>query len=107
MDRELLNKQINKRVDVMMERGLLDEVNSLVKYNQLQALQTVGYAELFNYIEGCNTLEEAVEQIKQNTRKYGKRQVTWFKKNKAITWFPVAHIEKIISFIETSISESQ
>ena len=107
MDRELLNEQINMRVDDMMERGLLEEVNSLIEYNQLQALQTVGYAELFNYIKGDHTLEEAVEQIKHNTRKYGKRQVTWFKKNKAITWFPVDHIEKIISFIDASIGESQ
>ena len=70
----------------MMENGLLDEVKSLVPYKHLNALQTVGYKELFDHLEGKISLDEAIEQIKINTRQYAKRQMTWFKKDKEVRW---------------------
>ena len=107
MKRELLFERINNRVDGMINAGLLDEVTSLVKYRDMRALQTVGYKELFGYLEGEISLQDAVEQIKNNTRKYCKRRLTWFRKNKAINWFPADDPSKIISFIETRLREFQ
>ena len=86
MPREILYVRINKRVDVMMENGLLDEVTSLLPYKDLNALQTVGYTELFKYLSGETSLEVAVDAIKQNSRHYAKRQMTWFKKDETIKW---------------------
>lgn len=86
LPKEELHRRINARVDQMMKAGLLDEVKSLVPYKELNALQTVGYKELFDYLEGKTSLERAVELIKQNTRQYAKRQLTWFKKDKDIQW---------------------
>lgn len=77
VDRDLLYQRINARVDLMMKQGLLDEVQNFYPKRHLKALQTVGYQELFEYMEGRITLEEAVAQIKQNTRRYAKRQITW------------------------------
>ena len=85
-DRELIYKRIENRVEQMMESGLLEEVRPLLKYKDLPALQTVGYQELFNYLEGKCELEQAVEEIKKNTRRFAKRQLTWFRKNKDIVW---------------------
>ena len=85
-DRELIYKRIENRVEKMMESGLLEEVRPLLKYKDLPALQTVGYQELFNYLEGKYDLEQAVEEIKKNTRRFAKRQLTWFRKNKDIVW---------------------
>ncbi len=87
LPREQLVDNINKRVDEMMAEGLLDEVKGLLPYQHLNALQTVGYKELFAHLNKECTLEEAVERIKINTRQYAKRQMTWFKKDKAFTWF--------------------
>ncbi|HCT94755.1 MAG: tRNA (adenosine(37)-N6)-dimethylallyltransferase MiaA [Bacteroidetes bacterium GWE2_39_28] len=78
--REELYTRINNRVDSMMEAGLLEEVRSLFQYRNLTALKTVGYRELFAYIEGKCTLDEAIDLIKRNTRRYAKRQITWFKR---------------------------
>lgn len=80
IDRDSLYQRINRRVDIMMQAGLLDEAKELYQYRHLTALKTVGYRELFNFIEGKNSLEEAVELIKRNTRRYAKRQITWFKR---------------------------
>lgn len=85
--RETVYERINKRVDLMMEEGLLEEARALHPYKELNALQTVGYRELFDYLEGTITLEEAVELIKRNTRRFAKRQGTWFRKNAQIQWF--------------------
>lgn len=79
--REVLFERINRRVDIMMERGLLEEVRTLYPFRQLNALNTVGYKELFDYIDGKCTLEQAVEDIKTHTRRYAKRQLNWFKKD--------------------------
>ena len=85
--REMLYDRINLRVDQMMEKGLLHEVTALQDEQDNNALQTVGYKELFAHLNGDCTLTEAVEAIKQNTRRYAKRQLTWFKRNPATTWF--------------------
>jgi len=100
LPKEQLHQNINRRVDQMMELGLLEEVRSLVPYQHLNALQTVGYKELFAYISSETTLPEAVDAIKQNTRRYAKRQLTWFRKDKEFTWLPpdeelvLAHLSK-------------
>ena len=86
-DRAVMYERINKRVDRMMDNGLLDEVRSLYKYRQLNALQTVGYKELFEYIDGNVSYEFAVSEIKKNTRRFAKRQITWLKKEQNIHWF--------------------
>lgn len=97
-----LYKQINNRVNKMMEEGLLAEANDLYSYKSLNALQTVGYRELFDFIEKKSSLEEAVEKIKINTRHYAKRQLTWFKKDTAINWHNAAEVavKDVVSLIE-------
>ena len=80
MDREKLYQRINDRVDIMMEKGLLQEAESLMKYQDLNALKTVGYSELFQYLNNDISIEKAIELIKQNSRKYAKRQITWLKR---------------------------
>jgi len=91
-DKQILHNRVNERVDKMMSEGLLDEARSLFEHKNLNALQTVGYQELFSYLDGKISIGEAVEQIKLNTRHYAKRQMTWFKKEKDMNWFdmPVA-----------------
>ncbi|MFZ4056787.1 MAG: tRNA (adenosine(37)-N6)-dimethylallyltransferase MiaA [Ferruginibacter sp.] len=86
LPREILYERINSRVDMMMKAGLLEEVKSLVDFQQFNALQTVGYNELFDFINGNCNEDEAINLIKQNTRHYAKRQMTWFKKDKTISW---------------------
>ena len=86
LPKEQLHKNINGRVDAMMKAGLLDEVKSLMPHKKLHALQTVGYRELFGYLIGDLSLEDAVEAIKINTRQYAKRQMTWFKKDEEVIW---------------------
>jgi tRNA dimethylallyltransferase len=90
-DREELYERINRRVDRMMEQGLLEEARSVYPLRHLNSLNTVGYKELFNYFSGDWTLDFAVEKIKQNTRIYSRKQMTWFKRDKEIQWF---HPEK-------------
>lgn len=85
-DREKLYERINHRVDLMMEAGLEEEARTLYPYRQLNSLQTVGYRELFEHFDGKISLDEAVIRIKTNTRRYAKRQLTWFKRNETITW---------------------
>jgi tRNA dimethylallyltransferase len=80
MDKQELNSRINKRVDLMIENGLVDEVNALQAHQSLNALQTVGYTEIFDYLNGKHSLQTAIELIKIHTRQYAKRQITWFKK---------------------------
>jgi tRNA dimethylallyltransferase len=84
--REQLNQRIDTRVDDMMEAGLLDEVNGLLPYRSQNALQTVGYKELFHYLDGKTTIEVAVAAIKTNTRHYAKRQLTWFHRDLSVRW---------------------
>ena len=89
MERELLYERINKRVDLMMEAGLLSEVKSLLPNRELNALKTVGYTELFRFLDGDISLEQAVTDIKTNSRRYSKRQVTWFKRYDDFEWIEV------------------
>jgi tRNA dimethylallyltransferase len=103
LPREELNQRINTRVDQMMQAGLLEEVRSLLPFKQLNALQTVGYAELFDYLERSSTLEKAIELIKQNTRRYAKRQMTWFKKDAAFKWFGPEQREEIKAFVKLRV----
>lgn len=86
LSREQLYQNINDRVDTMISMGLEEEARSLYPFKNLNALQTVGYSELFNYFEGNGTLFDAIEKIKQNTRHYAKRQLTWFRKDSGIVW---------------------
>lgn len=87
LPRETLYQHINRRVDIMVEQGLMEEVKALLPLKNLNALQTVGYRELFDYFEGAVTMEKAIELVKQNSRNYAKRQLTWFKKDPEWKWF--------------------
>lgn len=102
LPREELYERINKRVDEMFKNGLLQEAQNLYPYKHLNALETVGYTELFEYLESPSPLglSEATDKIKQNTRKYAKRQMTWFKKDKEIQWFHPDEKEQIEKYIE-------
>ena len=86
-DRKIIYERINKRVDIMVKEGLLEEVKSLIKYQDLNALNTVGYKEIFNFFNNNWSLEFAISEIKKNTRRFAKRQLTWFKKNEDCLWF--------------------
>lgn len=98
-DREELYNRINLRVDQMMDEGLLDEARNLYPMRHMNALNTVGYKEMFAYLDGTWTLEEAVERIKGNTRRYARKQLTWYKKDEQIRWFHPDEKENILSYI--------
>jgi len=101
-DRDVLYQRINHRVDNMVAEGLIDEVEKLFPYKNLNALQTVGYKELFSYFEGQISKDEAINEIKQHTRNFAKRQITWFKKTPNIKWFDFQdRFEEILDFINS------
>lgn len=103
-DREKMYERINLRVDLMLQEGLLDEAKALYPNKQLNALQTVGYRELFDYFDGKTTLDFAVEEIKKNTRRFAKRQITWFKRTEKAKWFDYqSNVSEIINFVESKI----
>lgn len=97
--REELYERINKRVDNMIKDGLADEARSLYMFKHLNALNTVGYKELFEHFDGKYNLQEAIERIKGNTRRYARKQITWFKRDKDVYWFNPDNKEEIINFI--------
>ena len=97
--REELYERINHRVDLMMEQGLLEEVRSLYPKRHLNALNTVGYKELFTYLDGEWSIDEAVERLKGNTRRYARKQLTWFKRDEAVTWFTPSDEAGIIDYL--------
>lgn len=100
-EREIMYDRINQRVDIMLEEGLLKEVENLYPHKTLNALQTVGYRELFDYFDGKTSLEFAIEEIKKNTRRFAKRQLTWFKRTENATWFDyLVDRNKIIDIIK-------
>lgn len=104
MPREKLYERINLRVDLMVKQGLVEEVKSLLPYRELNALNTVGYSELFDYFDGKTSLDEALLLIKQNTRRFAKRQLTWFRKDKDFIWFDAGApdvIDQMVRAIET------
>ncbi len=98
LPKEELHQRINQRVDQMMKDGLLEEVKNMLPFRTENALQTVGYKELFSYLDNEISLEEAVALIKRNTRKYAKRQITWFKKDPDFVWFSAKDIDSIIKY---------
>ncbi len=103
-DRPIIYDRINKRVDIMVKNGLIEEAKQLYPYKDLNALQTVGYKELFTYLDGKTTREFAIEEIKKNTRRFAKRQLTWFTKDKNTTWFNyTADQNKILEHINSEI----
>ncbi|WP_316822368.1 tRNA (adenosine(37)-N6)-dimethylallyltransferase MiaA [Pedobacter gandavensis] len=99
MDRTALYQRINDRVDQMMEAGLLEEVKGLQEYRKYNALNTVGYTELFDYLDGNSTLDNAVDKIKQNTRRFAKRQLTWFRRDDNTAWFEPNESKAVILHI--------
>ncbi len=103
IQKEELHRNIHTRVDKMIGAGLVEEVRSLLPYRHLNALQTVGYAELFEYIDGSVSLEKAAEKIKAATRQYAKRQLTWFRKDAAIKWFEPQQVGEILQWIGDKI----
>ena len=100
-EREIIYERINRRVDIMVESGLVNEAKSLLPHKYLNALNTVGYKELFKYLEGEWTLEFAISEIKKNTRRFAKRQLTWYRKDESIMWFDyLEDVNQIISYIK-------
>ncbi len=104
-DREIIYDRINRRVEIMMEKGLEVEARELYPSRELNALNTVGYKELFDYFDGNLDKETAISEIKKNTRRFAKRQLTWFRKDDSIRWFDhQSSSEEIIAFIESEIN---
>ncbi|MEI6123404.1 MAG: tRNA (adenosine(37)-N6)-dimethylallyltransferase MiaA [Bacteroidota bacterium] len=102
-EREELNARINRRVDLMIEQGLVAEAHQFLPLRHLNSLQTVGYRELFSYFDGKYTLDEAIDKIKVNSRRYAKKQMTWFAREKEINWFDAAETNKIIDWVKTQL----
>lgn len=105
LPREELYQRINHRVDVMMDEGLLQEAKDVYALRHLNALQTVGYRELFDFFEGNVSLEKATDKIKQNSRHYAKRQLTWFKRDETMQWFHPSKQTEIVQYIEANIKK--
>lgn len=101
--REEMYERINLRVLEMLDNGLEQEVLNVLPYRNLNALNTVGYKEMFNYVDGLLTRDEAVRQIQSNTRRYMRKQITWFKKDSSVVWFNPGNIEEIINYIDNNI----
>lgn len=104
LSREEMYDRINRRVDIMLNEGLIEEVKSLEELKHLNALQTVGYRELFDYFDEKITKEFAIEEIKKNTRRFAKRQMTWFKKDEAVNWFSPFEFNQILKHIDSKKS---
>lgn len=103
-EREELYDRINRRVDEMMQEGLLEEAKSVYPFKHLNSLNTVGYKEIFNYLDGEWSLDFAIEKIKQNSRIYSRKQITWFKRNPNIQWFHPEQKEEIMNYINDQLS---
>ena len=104
-DRAVLYERINMRVDQMIENGLIEEVKSLAPFRAYNALNTVGYSEVFDYLDGNLSIEEAISSIKQNTRRFAKRQLTWFRRDEEINWLEPDHSEDIIEYIKNEVNK--
>jgi tRNA dimethylallyltransferase len=102
-DRPVLYERINNRVEQMLHRGLVEEVKSLQSFRAYNALNTVGYSEIFDYLDGNASLQEAVDKIKQNTRRFAKRQLTWFRKDVTTAWFEPNQTAEVIQYLEEKI----
>lgn len=102
-DREELYERINKRVITMIDEGLIDEVSKLYNYRHLNSLNTVGYKEILDYLDGLLTLDESIRQIQSNTRRYMRKQLTWFKRDDSIKWFNPNNVEEILKYIDKNV----
>ena len=102
-DRKELYSRINQRVDQMIAEGFIDEARSLYGQRELNSLNTVGYKELFDHFDGIYSLEEAIERIKGNTRRYARKQLTWFKRDPEVKWFHPDNVDEIINYISQQI----
>ena len=105
MPRDVLYDRINRRVDMMVEQGLENEARALYPKRALNSLQTVGYREFFDYFDGRITRDEAIELIKRNSRRYAKRQMTWFGRDNDVRWFAPTDIENIVKYINEKVAE--
>jgi tRNA dimethylallyltransferase len=101
MARDVLYERINRRVDIMVEMGLEAEARAMLPYRNCNSLRTVGYSEMFDYFDGKISLDEAIELIKRNSRRYAKRQLTWFRRDNEIRWFAPSETDKIFEYIDT------
>lgn len=101
MPRDVLYERIDRRVDMMVEAGLVEEARTMYPKRELNSLQTVGYREMFDYFDGTITLAEAIELVKRNSRRYAKRQLTWFRRDDEIGWFAPTELDKIVEFIDS------
>ena len=101
LDRDLLYDRINRRVDHMISLGLVEEVRDLAHLRSFNAMKTVGYREIFRYLDGAYDLDEAIDHIRRNTRKYARKQITWFRKNNRYRWFDPSDTDAMIGYIET------
>lgn len=104
-EREELYERINKRVDIMIEEGLIDEVKSVYEHKNLNSLNTVGYKEIIKYLDGEWDLQFAIEKIKQNSRIYSRKQMTWFKRDEEIKWFHPDNVKEIMEYINYRITQ--
>lgn len=102
-DREELYQRIDKRMDLMLQQGLLDEAKALYPYRSHNALQTVGYKEIFDYLDGAYDWEEAIRLLKRNSRRYAKRQLTWFHKYPDYTWFDPKQWDELVTYLEAHL----
>lgn len=103
MPRDVLYERIDRRVDMMVAEGLVEEARRMYPKRELNSLQTVGYREMFDYFDGVTTLDEAIELVKRNSRRYAKRQLTWFRRDEQIAWFAPSDLERIIEFIDSKV----
>lgn len=106
MPRDVLYERIDRRVDMMVEEGLVEEARAMYPKRALNSLQTVGYREMFDYFDGTISLAEAIELVKRNSRRYAKRQLTWFRRDESIGWFAPTDLEHIIEFIDSKILQN-
>ncbi|MBQ8494046.1 MAG: tRNA (adenosine(37)-N6)-dimethylallyltransferase MiaA [Alistipes sp.] len=106
LPRDILYDRINRRVDLMVEEGLVEEARAMYHKRHLNALQTVGYRELFDYFDGNISLNEAIELIKRNSRHYAKRQLTWFRRDERVGWFSPEAIDAIVEYIDNNILQN-
>lgn len=104
MDRILLHNRINQRVDKMIEMGLVEEVKKLIPYKNLTSLNTVGYREIFEYFGNKHDLNTAIELIKRNTRRYARKQITWFKKDSSTKWFDAQNFNEILGYLKEKLN---
>jgi tRNA dimethylallyltransferase len=106
-DRKILYDRINQRVLMMMDAGLLEEAKSVYPHRKLNSLNTVGYKELFSHLDGDCTLDEAIDLIQRNTRKYARKQLTWFRRDQQINWYEPNQIQEIIDFIDQMMNDNE